>query len=583
MYKPERAAAPAWHLFVPKTFTVLREGYGFARFKADAVAGMTVAIVALPLAMALGIASGSTPDRGLFTAVVAGFLISFLGGSRYQIGGPTGAFVVVVFNIIEKHGYEGLVIATLMAGLILVAVGLMRLGTIIKYIPYPVITGFTSGIALIIFSSQVKDLLGLSIDRVPADFLSKWTTYFAAIGTTQAPTAILAALSLAGILVLRRYRPALPGFLVVVVLAAIAAWAFGLPVETIGSRFGGIPSSLPTPSLPSIDLQRVRELLPSAITIAFLAGIESLLSAVIADGMTGARHRSNCELVAQGIANFASACFGGIPATGALARTATNIKAGARSPVAGMLHAAFLLAFMWLLAPAMSWVPLGALAAVLVVVAWNMSEIERFRHLLRAPGGDQAILLITFFLTVLVDITVAVMVGIGLAGLLFMRRMVESTEVTALHDVFEEDADDLTRPRDPEAPQYLDIPAGVQVFQINGPFFFGAASRLGDLLDQIGRVPRVFVLRFRQVPFIDATGAHALGEFVRKCRSQGTAVVLCQLSPQVRATLGRMGTLEDIGEENIAGGLEQALTIAEKLNGSSNHAGPGTSAHLAAS
>jgi SulP family sulfate permease len=379
------AAPPPWHGYVPKLLTVLRQGYGVADFRADLVAGLTVAIVALPLAMALAIASGTTPEKGLHTAIVAGFLISALGGSRVQIGGPTAAFIPVVFNVIERFGYGGLILCTLLAGLMLIAAGMLRLGTLMRYMPQPVVTGFTAGIAVTIFTSQVKDLLGLPLQRLPGEFLAKWKLYLAHLGDTNLYAFALALACLGLILALRRWRPGWPAFLLAVIVGALAA--LQLPVATIGSTFGEIPSTLPTFAIPHIPFERTAELFPASFTIAFLAGVESLLSAVVADGMTGGRHRSNMELVAQGVANCASALCAGLPATGAIARTATNIRAGARSPVAGLLHAAFLLAFMLLLAPLMRYVPFAALAAVLLIVAWNMSEIERFRHLMRAPWG----------------------------------------------------------------------------------------------------------------------------------------------------------------------------------------------------
>jgi SulP family sulfate permease len=387
--RPSAERAATWReLFMPKLVTCLREGYGLESFRHDLIAGLTVAVVALPLAMALAIASGTTPERGLFTAVIAGFLISALGGSRLQIGGPTGAFVVVVFATIERHGYDGLLLATLLAGIMLILLGLARLGTIIKYIPYPVITGFTSGIAVIIFTSQIKDFFGLELASLPADFVAKIGALARALPTLDVTTLAIGGGTLALILALRRLRPQLPAFLIAVAAASLAVWAGGLEVETIGSRFGGIPRMLPTPALPEISLAKVQAVLPDALTIAVLAAIESLLSAVIADGMAGTRHRSNCELVAQGIANIASPLFGGLPATGAIARTATNIRAGARTPVAGILHAAFLLLFMLLLAPLANGFPLASLAAVLVVVAWTMSEAERAARRHRRAAAD---------------------------------------------------------------------------------------------------------------------------------------------------------------------------------------------------
>ena len=557
---------PAWHLFVPKLVSALREGYGLGDLRRDALAGLTVAIVALPLAMALAIASGTTPDKGLITAVVAGFLISALGGSRVQIGGPTGAFVVVVFDVIQTHGYDGLVLATLMAGALLVVAGLLRLGTWIKYVPEPVIVGFTAGIAVIIFSSQVKELLGLELAAEPADFLAKWQAFWQVRETLDPATLALSLAALALILALRRWAPRLPGFLVAVVLASLAALAFALPVETIGTRFGGIPTTIALPPLPEVTLARLEALLPAAFTIAFLAGIESLLSAVIADGMTGRRHRSNCELVAQGVANAASALVGGMPATGALARTATNVRAGGRTPVAGMLHAVFLLAFMLLLAPLMRHVPLASLAAVLVVVAWNMSDLGRFRHLLRGPLGDRLVLLATFALTVAVDITVAIEVGVVLAAILFMHRMSEAVAIAGV-PLIEPDRDDLARPAGERRPdQRQDLPPGVEVFQLRGPLFFGVSTKFADVLGNIARPPKVLVLRMREVPMMDASGAGSLGDLLAQCRRRGTRVILSGLQPQPAAVLRRMHLLA-ADDPLLAEDLPAALAEARRLLG----------------
>ncbi|SMH46320.1 SulP family inorganic anion transporter [Azospirillum agricola] len=554
---------PHWHLFVPKLITVLRQGYGPAALRNDVVAGLTVAIVALPLAMALAIASGTTPDKGLYTAIIAGFLISALGGSRFQIGGPTGAFVVVVFNVIAQHGFDGLVVATLMAGAMLVAAGLLRLGTWIKYIPQPVVTGFTAGIAVIIFSSQVKDLFGLDIGTVPAEFLAKWLAFWEHRDSLDPLTLAVAAGSLAVILGLRRFAPRLPGFLVAVGGGALAVWTLGLPVDTIGSRFGGIPSSLPVPAWPSVPWSRIPELVPSAFTIAFLAGVESLLSAVVADGLTGRRHRSNCELVAQGIANIASGLFGGLPATGAIARTATNIRSGARSPLAGMLHAVFLLAFMLALAPLASFVPLASLAAVLVVVAWNMSEVERFRHLMSAPLADRAALLLTFGLTVLVDLTVAIEVGVVVAALAFMHRMAQAVEIQSQVRLIDEDADDFDRPAGDVYDPRTDLPDGVVLFRITGPFFFGVATRLSEVLDQIGPPPKIFILDLRAVPLIDATGVGALSDLVEHCRRTETAVILAGMPKEPRRVLDAMG-LGNAPGVAFAQTLDAAVAIARR-------------------
>jgi len=555
--------SPAWHLYVPKLVTTLREGYGFSDFRADAIAGLTVAIVALPLAMALGIASGTTPDKGLVTAVVAGFLISALGGSRVQIGGPTGAFVVVVFNVIQTHGYDGLVVATFMAGIMLIIAGLARLGTWIKFIPEPVVTGFTSGIAVIIFSSQVVDLLGIDIAEVPAEFIPKWEAIWQARGSLDIATAALGLGILALLVVQRRFMPRLPGFLFAVVGASVAVALLNLPVDTIGSRFGEISRTLPMPALPDLSVHRLADLFPSAFTIAFLAGVESLLSAMVADGMTGRRHRSNCELVAQGIANTASAVFGGIPATGAIARTATNVRSGARSPIAGILHAVFLLAFMLVLAPLAAYVPLASLAAVLVIVAWNMSEVPRFIHLLGAPLGDRLVLLATFGLTVLVDLTVAIEVGVVLASVLFMHRM---SEVVALQHgdskIIDDDVDDFARALGEREDQRAALPPGVEVFRMNGPLFFGVASRLSDVLGRIAKPPKVFILRMRQVPYIDASGVRALGDFIADCRRHGTAVIISGLQSQPRQVLAAMGLKEKDHNLRFTADFAGALDLA---------------------
>jgi len=537
------SVTPTWHLFVPKLYTVLSQRYSVGNFQRDFIAGLTVAIIALPLAMALAIASGTTPDKGLITAIVAGFLISALGGSRFSIGGPTGAFVVVVYNVIDKFGYDGLLVATLLAGAMLVLAGLAQLGTWIKYIPEPVVTGFTSGIAVIIFSTQIKDFFGLSMSKAPADFLQQWSAYAQHAGSLDPWVVVVSASALALIIVLRRLAPKQPGFLYAVVASALAVWLFKLPIPTINSRFGDISASLPMPVLPTFSWTQIKLLLPSAFTIAFLAGVESLLCAMVADGMTGRRHRSNCELVAQGIANMASPLFGGLPATGAIARTATNIRAGAFSPMAGMLHAILLLVFMLMLSKLIGYVPLASLAAVLFVVAWNMSEQERFRHLLRAPIGDRIVLLLTFTLTVLVDLTVAIEVGVVLAAMLFMHRMAEAAAIQTHQKLIEEDQDDFARGAGAELRGQ--IPADVQLLQLRGPFFFGVASRLSEVLDRIGKPPRVFILDMNQVPLIDVTAISAIKDLLQRCERDRTRVLLCELQPAVKDTLQQMGLLND--------------------------------------
>ncbi len=552
-------------MFEPKLLTVLREGYSLRTFKADAVAGLTVAIVALPLAMALAIASGTTPEKGLHTAIIAGFLISALGGSRVQIGGPTAAFIPVVFMVIQKYGYGGLILCTLLAGLMLIAAGLLRLGTLMKYMPQPVVTGFTAGIAVSIFSSQVKDMLGLQIDKLPAEFLPRWKSFAEHIGTLQPTAVAMTALGLAVIVGLRKWKPKWPGFLIALLLCTLACTLFALPAETIGTRFGELPSALPSFDFPRIPFERTFELLPSSFTIAFLAGVESLLSAVVADGMTGGRHRSNGELVAQGVANVGSALFGGLPATGAIARTATNIRAGGSTPVAGMLHAGFLLLFMLALAPLMGYVPLAALAAVLLVVAWNMAEVENFRNTLSAPVGDRLVLLLTFFLTVFLDLTVAIQAGIVLAAFVFMYRMAEAVEVSSGVKMIEDDlqGDDPARAADLE--QRAMLPKGVEAYQIGGPLFFGAANRLDNLLDQFFEPPKALILRMRLVPVIDASGVHALKKLAERCHRKGIVLIVSGLQEQPNRVIADMRLDQSPGELHFVSNFERAVRLAKTL------------------
>ena len=515
---------PTLDAFTPKLVTVLRQGYGLADLRADAMAGLTVAIIALPLAMALGVASGATPTQGLITAIVAGAMISALGGSRVQVGGPTGAFVVVIFTVIAKHGYDGLLLATLLAGLILVIAGYAGVGRIIRYIPHPVIVGFTAGIAVIIASSQINDLLGLRLPEVPVEFGAQWLAYGKAAARIDPATALLAFGTLAMLIVLRVKAPRWPALLIAIAAGSMAVALLDLDVDTIGSRFPEMATGIPAPSLPDVSLAKLQAVAPAAFTIAFLAGIEALLSAVVADGMTGFRHRSGQELIGQGAANIASALFGGLPATGALARTAANVKAGARTPFAGIFHSAFLLLFVLFAADLMALVPMAVLAAVLLIVAWGMSEAGRFVMLLRMPGGERLILLTTFLLTVLVDLTVAIGVGVTLASLMFMARMSENVAV--------ETADE-----DPS--QREDLPPAVEVFRINGPFFFGAAGGLIDAFARIGGKPRTIILRLEQVPFVDSSGALALHEFVDRAERAGIAVILSGASPQLLKSVRR--------------------------------------------
>lgn len=560
---PERTSQYL-RMFEPKLLTVLRGGYRWGDLRADAVAGITVAIVALPLAMALAIASGAAPEKGLYTAIIAGFLISALGGSRVQVGGPTAAFIPVVFVVIQKFGFGGLILCTLMAGLMLIAAGLLRLGTLMKYMPQPVITGFTAGIAVSIFSSQVKDALGLKMESVPAEFIARWLAYGKHLTTTQPAAVGLLLTGLLVIVALRRWKPKWPGFLLALLVCTGLAMAFSLPAETVGSRFGELPSSLPRFAFPDIPFERTFELLPSAFTIAFLAAVESLLSAVVADGMTGGRHRSNGELVAQGIANIGCAMFGALPATGAIARTATNIRAGARSPVAGMLHAVFVLLFMLLLSPLMSYVPLAALAAVLLVVAWNMSEYQHFRHTMSAPLGDRVVLLLTFVLTVFFDLTLAIEAGIVVAALVFMYRMAESVEVSAGVRLMDDEGNERGDALHDDG-QRAHLPPDVEAFQISGPLFFGATNRLDDVLDQFFAPPKVFILRMRLVPMIDASGVHALRSLADRCQRRGIVLIISGLQEQPNRVIARMDLHEPSGQLHFVSDFEHAIRLAHAL------------------
>ena len=512
--------------FTPKIVTVLREGYGAADLRADAIAGLTVAIVALPLAMALGIASGASPREGLITAIIAGFLISALGGSRVQIGGPTGAFVVIVAGVIAAHGFDGLVLATLIAGVILIIAGYAGIGRLMRYVPMPVVTGFTAGIAVIIASGEVGDFLGLRTGPVPAEFIAKWSAYGRSFETLNLAALALGAATLTLILAVRRFAPKWPAYLIGIAAATIAAVLLRLPVETVGDRFHSLATGIPVPRAPHVSLPLAREVFSSAFVIAFLAGIEALLSATVADGMTGRRHRSGQELVGMGVANIASALFGGLPATGAIARTATNIRAGAVSPLAGIFHALFLLAFMLALGRWLALVPMTALAAVLLLVAWGMSESDRFIALIRTDAGERGVLVLTFLLTVFVDLTVAIGVGVTIAALLFMMRMSETAGLVAM-DVEEE-------------PELRDkLPAGVEVFRFSGPIFFGVASEMLEALRRAGERPRAIILRMEQVPYVDATGANALATFTRQARHSGTEVWLVGLKQQPSEFLSR--------------------------------------------
>lgn len=530
MAAPTTAAPTFAELFTPKLVTVLREGYGLRHLKADAVAGLTVAIVALPLSMAIAIASGLTPDRGLYAAIVGGFLVSALGGSRFQIGGPAGAFIVLVSAAVARHGVEGVVLATALSGLVLLAVGFLRLGTFIKYIPYPVTVAFTAGVAVIIFASQLRELLGLTLPEEPGPLLPKLAALAGALPTLNPAAVAVAALTVGVILALRRWRPQWPAFIVAVALAAALGALLGLPVETIGTRFGGIPSSLPAPRLPEISADKVAEVLPTALSFALLGGIESLLSAVVADSMSGRRHRSNCELVAQGAANVGAALFGGFCVTGTIARTATNVRSGARGPVAGMLHSAFLLLFMLVAAPLAAFVPLAALAAVLAVVAWNMAEKHAVTTLLRASRGDAVVLLATFGLVVFRDLTEGILVGFALGALLFLHRMAQTVEVD------EADAADGGADRGAYDPAVA-TDRDVVVYRISGAFFFGTAAAVSAVLDRLAEHPKAYVIDVSAVPVLDSTAATTIEGFVRKAHRAGAVVYIAGARPPIRRAL----------------------------------------------
>ncbi|MBP9566925.1 MAG: sulfate permease [Sulfurospirillum sp.] len=555
--------------WLPRSFTVLKEGYSARHFSSDVVAGITVAIIALPLAMAFAIASGVGPEKGLFTAIVAGFIISLLGGSRYQIGGPTGAFVVVLYTVILKHGYDGLVIATFLAGVMLFLMGAFKLGSIIKFIPYPVTVGFTTGIALIIFSSQMKDFFGLPIATMPAEFIEQWKLYSTQMGDINYYALVIGFVSIFLLIKLRHTFPKIPAPIIVIVLSSLIVYVFQLPVETIGSKFGQLPSTLPSPHIPSFSLEKIRLVFPDAITIALLGAIESLLSCVVADGMTGDRHHSNKELMAQGIANIGSVFFGGIAATGAIARTATNIKSGAYSPISGIIHALMLLVFMFLFAKLIVLIPLSALAAILVVVAWNMSEFHHFKAIaLKSERNDAVVLLITFLLTVLIDLNTGVQTGIMLAGLLFIKRMIDVTEIVDKKDQVTMPFDSNDEPYETEdafAISKKTIPQGVEVYEIDGPFFFGIADRLKNVLNEIEESPKIFILRMRHVPMVDATGLHALEEFLALCKSNQTILVLSGVNQRIKMKIERIKLDQKIGQENITENIDLALVRANEI------------------
>jgi SulP family sulfate permease len=550
-------------MFRPKILDTLKN-YNSHQFRKDLMAGLIVGLVALPLAIAFAIASGVSPEKGLYTAIIAGFLISALGGSRVQIGGPTGAFVIIVYGIVQVHGINGLIIASFMAGIILIIMGLVRLGSIIKFIPYPLITGFTSGIALIIFSSEVKDFLGLKMGPVPADFFEKWISFFQNIRTININNMLVAISTIAIIMLWPRISHKIPGSLIAILLTTIAVQLLHLPVDTIGSRFGNIPSSLPIPVVPHLDLVTLRVLIRPAFTIALLAGIESLLSAVVADGMIGGNHKSNTELIAQGTANIFSAIFGGIPATGAIARTATNIKNGGRTPVAGMMHAITLLLILLFWGKWASLIPMATLAGILIIVAYNMSEWQHFVSVLKGSRSDMAILLTTFLLTVLVDLTVAIEIGMVLASFLFMRSMIKFSDVSIITREFE----GAETGQDPESLDHFFIPKDVEVFEITGPLFFGAAYKFKEAMRFIENPPKVLIIRMRKVPIIDATGIKTIKEVYRDSAQSGTRLILSEVhSDQIYDQLKETRLLFAIGKANVTKTFQAALERSKMIIG----------------
>ncbi len=550
--------------FKPKLFSTFKNGYNKQKFVQDLLAGIIVGIVALPLAIAFGIASGATPEAGILTAIVAGFLISFFGGSQVQIGGPTGAFIVIVFGIIQEYGMNGLMIATFMAGAFLILMGILHLGTIIKYIPYPIVVGFTSGIALTIFATQIKDLFGLQIDSVPADFLGKWSVYAQHIDTINWWSLLVGLCSILIIVFTPKVNRRIPGSLAAIILMTLATLglkALGIEgIETIGDRFS-ISSALPQPEVPKINWDSIRHLAQPAMVIAMLGAIESLLSAAVADGVIGDRHDSNQELVAQGIANMVSPLIGGIPATGAIARTMTNINNGGRTPVAGIAHAIVLAVIYLFLMPLVKYIPMACLAGILMVVAYNMSEWRSFRAILRNPKSDIIVLLVTFFLTVIFDLTIAIEVGVLIACLLCMKRMAETTNVSVLSDEIDPMADTDVMGN----LEHLIIPEGVKVYEINGPYFFGIGNKFEEMMGDMGGRAKVRIIRMRKVPFIDSTGVHNLSNMCRMCSQLGVKVVLSGVNPTVMKVLENAGMDDVVGKENICSHISLALNRAQEI------------------
>ncbi len=551
-------------MLVPKLFTTLKT-YTKEQFYKDISAGIIVGVVALPLAIAFGIASGVSPEKGLFTAVIAGFLISALGGSRVQIGGPTGAFIVIVYGIVQTYGLDGLMIATVLSGIILIIMGLIKLGTLIKFIPLPLITGFTSGIALIIFTTQIKDLLGLKIDKLPSEFLQKIPVYFDNISTLNPQTVLISAISLAIILFFPYITKKIPGIFVALIAGTLIAQIFGMNVDTISSKFGAVPNSIPSPSFPDVTYAKVYALIGPAFTIAMLAAIESLLSAVVADGMIGGRHRSNMELVANGVANVVSPLFGGIPATGALARTVTNIRSGGRTPVSGITHSLVLLLIMIFFGQYAGMIPLCVLASILVVVSYNMFEWREFKAQLKMPKSDVLVLLTTFILTILFDLTIAIEIGMIMSAFLFMNRMANVANIGMISREFDESRE--TDDRGANSAQGKVIPEGVIIYEVNGPFFFGAASKFKETLRTVDKKSGILILRLRNVPAIDATGIATIDDIYEECKNSNSVLILSGIHAQPLFAAEKAGLISKIGDDNVRGNIDDALNRAREILG----------------
>ena len=554
--------------FAPRLLKDLRR-YSKEKFMADLMAGLIVGIVALPLAIAFGIASGVSPEKGIITAIVAGFIISALGGSRVQIGGPTGAFIVIIYGIIQQFGLSGLMVATMLAGVFLILLGVFRLGTIIKFIPYPIVVGFTSGIAVTIFTTQIKDLFGLEIGEMPADFISKWGVYFSHFHTVNWPSMLVGLLSIAIIALTPKVSKKIPGSLIAIVVMTLAVYLLkefgGIgSIKTIGDFYPNIKAQIPALTMPDITWEQVKLLFPTAMTIAVLGAIESLLSATVADGVTGDRHDSNQELIGQGIANVCTPLFGGIPATGAIARTMTNINNGGRTPVSGIIHAAVLLLIFLVLMPLAAYIPMACLAGVLIIVSYNMSGWRTFRELMKNPKSDITVLIITFLLTVIFDLTIAIEVGLVIACLLFMRRMAETTQVKLIADEIDP-AEEIDVQLHEE--EHLIIPQGVEVYEINGPYFFGIANKFEDLMAGMANHPKVRIIRMRRVPFIDSTGIHNLQTLCAMSRREGTEIVLSGVQEKVYEVLDHAGLCDELGKENICPNINVALERAKEVVG----------------